>query len=37
MKLGTSIKRIAAIDAERYRIRLEYTDGFGGTVDLALM
>ena len=34
MKLGTSIKRIAAIDAERYRLTLEYTDGFRGTVDL---
>jgi len=35
MKLGTNIKRILAIDPEGYRIRLEYTDGFRGTVDLS--
>ena len=35
MKLGTRIKRIVAIDPERYRIRLEYSDGFRGTVDLS--
>lgn len=34
MKLGTRLKRIKRVDAERYRITLEYTDGYSGTVDL---
>jgi hypothetical protein len=34
MKLGSRIKRIKRTDAERYRVVLEYTDGFTGTVDL---
>ena len=34
MKLGTQLKRIKRVDAERYRITLEYTDGYSGTVDL---
>ena len=35
MKLGTQLKRIKRVDAERYRITLEYTDGYSGTVDLS--
>lgn len=34
MKLGTQIKRIRAVDPDKYRVSLEYTDGFRGTVDL---
>jgi hypothetical protein len=34
MELGTQLKRIKRVDAERYRIALEYSDGFRGTVDL---
>lgn len=34
MKLGTQLKRIKRIDVEHYRISLEYSDGFSGTVDL---
>ena len=34
MHLGTQLKRIKRIDAERYRVTLEYSDGFRGTVDL---
>ena len=37
MKLGTSIKRIVAIDPERYRVKLEYADGFRGTADLGFI
>jgi hypothetical protein len=35
MKLGTRIKRILSADADAFRIRLEYTDGFRGTADLS--
>jgi hypothetical protein len=35
MKLGTQLKRIKRVDAERYRITLEYRDGYAGTVDLS--
>lgn len=35
MKLGTQLKRVKRVDPERYRIALEYTDGFSGTVDLS--
>jgi hypothetical protein len=35
MKLGTQLKRIKRVDVERYRITLEYSDGFTGTVDLS--
>lgn len=35
MKLGTQIKRIISADAEAFRVRLEYTDGFKGTADLS--
>jgi hypothetical protein len=34
MKLGTRLKRIRHVDAEHYRLALEYTDGLKGTVDL---
>ena len=34
MKLGTRIKRIRRVDAERYCVAVEYVDGFSGTVDL---
>ena len=34
MKLGTRLKRIKQVDAERYRLTLEYTDNFTGVVDL---
>jgi hypothetical protein len=34
MKLGTRLKRIKHVDAERYRVTLEYTDKFTGIVDL---
>ncbi len=34
MKMGTHIKRVRRVDVERYRVTLEYTDGFSGTVDL---
>jgi hypothetical protein len=34
MKLGTKLQRILQIDAEHYRLVLEYADGFRGTVDL---
>ena len=34
MKCGTQLKRIRRIDAEHYRVLLEYTDGFSGVVDL---
>lgn len=34
MRLGTHLKRIKRVDAERYRVTLEYTDGFTGAVDL---
>lgn len=37
MKLGTQIKRITNIDADRYRVGVEYTDGFRGTVDLGFI
>jgi hypothetical protein len=34
MKLGTRIRRVRRVDAERYRVAVEYTDGFTGTVYL---
>lgn len=34
MKLGTQLKRIRRVDVEHYRITVEYSDGFRGTVDL---
>jgi len=37
MKLGTSISRIISVNAEAYRIELEYDDGFRGTVDLSFL
>ena len=37
MKLGNSIMRIVAVDADRFRVNLEYTDGFRGTADLAAL
>ena len=37
MKLGTRLRRIKQIDAERYRLVLEYTDGFTGAVDLSFI
>ena len=37
MKLGTSLKEIASADAEHHRLRLEYTDGFVGEVDLGFI
>lgn len=37
MKLGTSIKRIVQVDADRFRVGLEYSDGFRGTVDLGFL
>lgn len=37
MKLGTSIKHVVRVDAERFRVDLEYTDGFSATVDLGFL
>lgn len=37
MKLGTSIKRIAGVDPDTFRIEIEYDDGFRGTVDLGFL
>lgn len=37
MKLLTSIQRITRIDSERFRIELEYTDGFRCEVDLGFL
>ena len=37
MKLGTRIRRVKRVDAERYRVAVEYTDGFTGTVDLGFV
>jgi len=37
MKLGTRIKRVKRVDAERYRVVVEYTDGFTGTMDLGFI
>lgn len=34
MKIGTSIKRVANVDADEFRVSLEYDDGFTGTVNL---
>ena len=34
MLLDTRIRRIVSVDAERFRVELEYTDGFCGTVQL---
>lgn len=35
MKLGTSIRSVVAVAAEKWQVELEYTDGFRGTVDLS--
>jgi Protein of unknown function (DUF2442) len=35
MKLGTQIARITGVQPETYRVTVEYSDGFKGTVDLA--
>ena len=37
MKLGTRLKRIKRIDAENFKVSLEYVDGFTGTVDLSFI
>jgi hypothetical protein len=37
MKLGTRLKRIKHVDAERHRLELEYTDRFSGGVDLSFI
>lgn len=37
MKLGTSISHIISVNAESYRVELEYDDGFRGTVDLSFL
>jgi len=37
VKLGTKLQRIRRVDPERYRISLEYADGFSGTVDLRFL
>lgn len=37
MQLGTSISRIISVNAETYRVELEYDDGFRGTVDLSFL
>jgi len=37
MKLGTAIKQIVAVDSERFRVSLSYTDGYSGTADLGLL
>ncbi|MDX2055997.1 MAG: hypothetical protein SFV15_26580 [Polyangiaceae bacterium] len=37
MKLGTAIKRIVKVNPEQFRIRLQYTDGFQGEVDLSFL
>jgi hypothetical protein len=34
MKLGTQIARITGVQPETYRVAVEYSDGFKGTVDL---
>ncbi len=35
IKLGNEIVKIVEIDSESYRVRLKYTDGFEGDVDLS--
>ena len=35
MKLNTRIRRVLSVDPERFRVELEYTDGFRGTADLS--
>ena len=37
MKLGNRIRRIVKIDSERYRVKLEFHDGFRETVDLRFL
>lgn len=37
MKLGNRIRRIVAVDIERYRVKLEFQDGRRGTVDLRFL
>lgn len=37
MKLGTRIRRILKVDAEHYRVRLAFSDGFRETVDLSFL
>jgi len=35
MQLGTRLKKVKGADAERFRVTLEYEDGFTGQVDLS--
>jgi hypothetical protein len=37
MKLGNRIRRIVKIDSERYRVKVEFHDGFRETVDLRFL
>jgi hypothetical protein len=37
MKCGDRLKRIISSDPERFRVTLEFTDGFRGTVDLTAL
>lgn len=37
MKLGTQIKRITDVDAEHYRVGVEYVDGLRDIVDLGFI
>jgi hypothetical protein len=37
MKLGTQIKRVTKIDADGFRVSLEYADGFRCTVNLSFL
>lgn len=37
MRLGTRLKRVSRADPERFRLTLEYQDGFRGRVDLSLI
>ena len=37
MKLGTKLRRVRQIDAEHYKVTLEYSDGFRGTADLGVI
>ena len=37
MKFGTRIRRIVEVEAEKFRIQIEYEDGFRGTVDLGFL
>ena len=37
MKLGNKIEKILSIDADSFKIRIKYSDGITGVVDLGLI